>query len=91
MDAKKDMKTERRADAQCLLVELSGKTWYLPFDMLEAIPRVGESILVDGERGTVAEVEYEFTPVGPPVRMGGEEMPGDRSYASPVRVVVRAS
>jgi hypothetical protein len=68
-----------------------GKTWYLPFDMLEGIPRVGESIQVDGNRGRVAEIEYEFMPVAPPLRMGGEEMPVGRSYARPVRVVVKAS
>lgn len=91
MNNKKDSEAERRADGECLLVEISGKTWYLPFDMLEAIPRVGESIRVEDNRGTVSEIEYEFRPVGPPARMGGEEMPRDRSYVSPVRIVVRAS
>lgn len=91
MSIKKHLETEHRADAECLLVELSGRTWYLPFDMLKSIPRVGESIQVEGNRGTVTEIEYKFSPVGPPARIGGEILPEGRSYAGPVRVVVKAS
>jgi hypothetical protein len=39
-----DPDTERRLDAQCLVVEMAGQTWYVPFGTLPAIPRVGEKI-----------------------------------------------
>jgi hypothetical protein len=82
---------ETRLDSECLLLEISGQTWYVPFDTLEWIPRVGETIQVaGGNRGTVSEVEYEFTPQPPPVRVG-EEMAGDRLYARPVRILVKVS
>ena len=87
----RENESERRADSACYILELSGKTWYLPCEMLEAIPRVGEDIQVDGYRGRVTDIEYEFDPIGPPLRMGGEEMPGGRSYAKPVRIIIRAS
>lgn len=35
---------ETRLDSECLLLEISGQTWYIPFDTLERIPRVGETI-----------------------------------------------
>lgn len=91
MSLNKDLETERRANAECLLLELSGKTWYVPFEILDAVPRIGEKVQVADNCGRVAEIEYEFTEVGPPTRMDGEEMPGGRSYARPVRVVIRAS
>jgi hypothetical protein len=92
MSTKKDLETESRVDSECLLLEISGQTWYVPFDTLEWVPRVGESVHVaGGSRGKVAEVEYEFTPEAPPLRMGGEEMPGGRSYARPLRIVVKVS
>jgi hypothetical protein len=59
-----------RLDAECLLLEISGQTWYVPFDTLAWIPRVGESIRLAGAiRGTVTHVEYEFAPQPPPVRV----------------------
>ena len=82
---------ETRLDLECLLLEMSGQTWYVPFDALEWIPRVGETIQVaDGNRGTVTQVEYEFTPEPPPVRVA-EQMPPDRLYARPGRVLVKAA
>jgi hypothetical protein len=81
---------ESRLDLECLLLEMSGQTWYVPFDTLEWIPRVGEIIQVTGgNRGTVTQVEYEFTPEPPPVRVA-EEMPADRLYARGGRVLVKA-
>ena len=29
-----DLETERSVDAQCLVVEMAGQTWHVPFDML---------------------------------------------------------
>ena len=81
---------ETRLDLECLLLEMSGQTWYIPFDTLEWIPRVGETIQVTGgNRGTVTQVEYEFTPEALPVRVG-EEMPPNRLYARAGRVLVKA-
>lgn len=82
---------ETRLDLECLLLEMSGQTWYVPFDTLEWIPRVGETIqLTGGNRGTVTQVEYEFEPEAPPVRVA-EQMPLDRLYARPGRVLVKAA
>jgi hypothetical protein len=84
-------KTEIRLDSECLLLEISGQTWYVPFDTLEWIPRLGESIQVAGaSRGKVAEVEYEFAPDTPPVRVG-EKMSGDRLYARPMRIKIKVA
>jgi len=84
-------KAETRLDLECLLLEMSGQTWYVPFDTLEWIPRVGETIqITGGNRGTVTQVEYEFTSEPPPVRVG-EEMPPDRLYARPGRVLMKAA
>lgn len=92
MSANKDPEKERRAASECLLLEISGQTWYVPFDSLKWVPRVGENVhITEGNRGKVAEVEYEFTPEAPPVRVGGEEMPSGLSYARPVRIVVKAT
>jgi hypothetical protein len=82
---------ENRIQSECLLLDISGETWYVPFDTLEWVPRVGESIQVEGRRaGKVAEVEYQFTPANPPVRVG-EKMSGDRLYARPKQIRVRVS
>jgi hypothetical protein len=62
----------------------------LPFDKLHAIPRVGETIRLSTETGTITNVEYEFIPDVAPMRMA-DEMPQDRSYARPVRIVVKLS
>jgi hypothetical protein len=86
-----DLRTARSVDAQCLVVEMSEQTWHVPFDTLQAIPRVGENIrLVGGKAGKVAEVEYEFAPEAAPVRVA-REMPAAASYARPVRIVIRLS
>jgi hypothetical protein len=86
-----DAATEQRVDATCLVVELSGQTWHVPFDTLPVIPRVGETIrLTGGSAGQVAEVEYECTPEMAPVRVA-REMPAGVSYARPVRRVIRLS
>ena len=62
-----DAKTERGVDAQCLVVELSGQTWHVPFDTLPVIPRLGETIcLPGGSAGKVVEVDYELAPEGTP-------------------------
>lgn len=83
--------TETRLDLECLLLEISGETWYVPFDTLKWIPRVGETIqMTSGRRGTVTQVEYEFLPESAPVRVG-EEMPTDRLYARPTRVLVKTA
>jgi hypothetical protein len=86
-----DLETERILDAECLVLEMAGKTWHVPFDTLQAIPRVGETIRLDGgSTGKVAEVEYEFAAEGPPIALA-REMPAAASYAGPVRIVVRLS
>ena len=78
-----------RIDLECLLLESAGKTWYVPFEALEWIPRVGETIqVIGGSRGTVTQVQYEFTPEAAPVRVG-KEMPADRLYARPGRILVK--
>jgi hypothetical protein len=86
-----DLETARSLDAQCLVLEMSEQTWHVPFDTLQAIPRVGEQIrLASGSAGKVAEVEYEFAPEAAPVRVA-REMPAAASYARPVRIVIRLS
>jgi hypothetical protein len=86
-----DLKTARSLDVQCLVLEMSEQTWHVPFDTLQAIPRVGEQIrLASGSAGKVAEVEYEFAPEAAPVRVA-REMPAAASYARPVRIVIRLS
>ena len=35
-----DLETTRSVDAQCLVLEISGQTWHVPFDTLPVIPRV---------------------------------------------------
>ena len=86
-----DLETERNLNAECLMLEMSGKTWHVPFDTLQAIPRVGETIRnAGGSAGKVAEVEYEFGAEGPPIRVA-REMPAAASYAGPVRIVIRLS
>jgi hypothetical protein len=83
--------TETGLALECLLLEISGETWYVPFDRLKWIPRVGETIQVTGNRGsTVTQVEYEFTPEAAPLRVG-EEMPTDRLYARLGRVLVKTA
>jgi hypothetical protein len=86
-----DLATEQKLDAECLVLEMSGQTWHVPFDTLKAIPRVGENIrLAGGSAGKVAEVEYEFAPEAAPVAVA-REMPAAASYARPVRIVIRLS
>jgi hypothetical protein len=46
---------ETRLDSECLLLEISGQTWYVPFDTLEWIPRVGETIQV----AAAIEAQYQ--------------------------------
>jgi hypothetical protein len=82
---------ENRIQSECLLLDISGQTYYVPFDTLESVPRVGESIQIEGaSAGKVAEVEYQFTPANPPVRLG-EEMSADRLYARPKQIRIRVS
>ena len=86
-----DSETERDVDAQCLVLKMSGQTWYVPFDALLTIPRVGERINLTGSStGKVTDVEYEFAPMATPVRVA-REMPDAVSYARPVRIVVKLS
>lgn len=86
-----DSETERTLDAECLVLEMEGKTFHVPFDTLQAIPRVGETIrLAGGSTGKVADVEYEFEPEGPPIELA-REMPTNALYAGPVRIVIRLS
>ena len=86
-----DPKTERKLDAECLVLEMAGQTWHVPFDALQGIPRVGETIrLVGGAAGKVAEVEYDFAPEGPPIELA-RQMPAGALYADPIRIVVRLS
>lgn len=90
MNQKSDLETERRIDTQCLILEMSGQTWRVPFDTLHCIPRVGENIRFGvGNSGVVSAVEYEFAPMPPPVELD-REMPANFSYARPVRVVIKA-
>lgn len=89
MKPKSDLETERSIDTQCLILEMSGQTWHVPFDILHCIPRVGENISFGaGNSGVVAGIEYEFAPMPPPVELD-REMPANFSYARPVRVVVK--
>jgi hypothetical protein len=82
--------TEPSVDALCLIIESAGQTWRVPFDTLQAIPRVGEKIrLTGGNAATISEVEYEFAPEAAPVELA-REMPAG-AYARPVRIVVRLS
>jgi hypothetical protein len=86
-----DVETARGVDSQCLVVEMSGQIWHVPFETLQAIPRMGETIrLADGSAGNVTEVEYEFAPQAAPVSVA-KEMPSAVSYARPVRIVIRLS
>jgi hypothetical protein len=86
-----DLETERSLNAQCLVLEMPGQTWHVPFHSLQGIPRVGEKIrLAGGSSGKVAEVEYEFAPEAAPVEVA-REMPAAASYARPVRIVIRLS
>jgi hypothetical protein len=86
-----DSETERNLNAECLALEMAGQTWHVPFDTLQAIPRLGETIrIAGGSTGKVAEVEYEFAAEGPPMRLA-REMPAAASYADPVRIVIRLS
>jgi hypothetical protein len=86
-----DLETERSLNAECLALEIAGQTWHVPFDTLQAIPRVGETIrIAGGSAGKVAEVEYEFAAEGPPMRLA-REMTADALYAAPVRIVIRLS
>jgi len=51
-----DSDTERRLNAHCLVVEMAGPTWHVPFDALPVVPRVGETIrLARGGVGNVAQ------------------------------------
>jgi len=95
VDDKKNMimdpETERELNAECLVLEMSGQTWHVPFDTLHGIPRVGETIrLAGGSSGKVAEVEYEFESEGAPTELA-REMPANAFYADPIRIVVRLS
>ena len=84
-----DSETERNLNAQCLAVEMAGQTWYVPFDALPVVPRVGETIrLTDGSAGKVVEVDYELTPEGTLIDVA-REMPAGVSYARPARIVIR--
>ena len=86
-----DGETERSLDAQCLVVEMSGQTWHVPFDTLPVIPRLGETIrLASGGAGKVTAVEYELAPETAPVEMA-RKLPSAVSYARPGRIVVRLS
>jgi hypothetical protein len=83
-----DLETARSVDAQCLVLEMSGQTWHVPFDSLPAIPRVGEKIrLAGGSAGKVAEVEYEFAPEAAPVRVAGNAR--RRVIRTTRRIVIR--
>lgn len=86
-----DSETERKLNAECLVLEMAGQTWHVPFDTLQAIPRVGEKIsIASGSAGKVAEVEYEFAPETAPVELA-RQMPANASYARPVRILLRLS
>jgi hypothetical protein len=86
-----DSEIERNLNEECLVMEMAGQTWHVPFDTLQAIPRVGEKIgLAGGSVGKVAEVEYEFAPETAPVELA-REMPTSASYARPVRILLRLS
>lgn len=61
---------------------MSGQIWQVPYDSLQGIPRVGETIRFGGiSSGNVAQVvEYEFAPVAAPVEPA-RELPADAAYA----------
>jgi hypothetical protein len=81
---------EPNIDTECLILEMSGQSWHVPFDALHHIPRVGENIRFGaGNRGVVTKVEYEFAVTPPPVELV-RELPANFSYARPVRVVIKA-
>jgi len=84
-----DSDTERNLNAHCLVVEMAGQTWHVPFDALPVVPRVGETIrFASGGAGKVVAVDYELAPEGAPIDVA-REMPAGLSYARPVRIVVR--
>lgn len=86
-----DPETERNLDAECLVLEMAEQTWHVPFNTLQGIPRIGETIrLGGGAAGKVAQVEYEFAPEQPPIELA-REMPAGALYAHPIRIVVRLS
>ena len=86
-----DSETARYLNTACLVLEMEGQTWHIPFDTLHAIPRVGETIrLAGGSARKVAEVEYQFAPTGAPVELA-REMPADALYAAPIRIVIKLS
>jgi hypothetical protein len=86
---KLDVEAEHALDAECLVLEMAGQTWHVPFDTLQVIPRVGERIrLAGGSVGRVAEVEYEFAPEAAPVELA-RAMPTNASYARPIRILLR--
>ena len=87
-----DLETERSLNAKCLVLEMAGQTWHVPFNSLQGIPRLGEKIRFDGvSSGKDAEVENEYAPEeAAPVELA-REMPAAASYARPVRIVVRLS
>jgi hypothetical protein len=90
MNQKSDLIAAPNIDTQCLILEMSGQTWHVPFDTLNYVPRLGETISFGaGNSGVVAKVEYEFAPTPPPVELD-REMPANFSYARPVRVVIKA-
>ncbi len=87
-----DLETERSLNAQCLVLEMPGQTWHVPFNSLQGIPRVGEKIrFAGGSSGKVAEVEYEFAPEEAAPFEVAREMPDAASYARPSRIVIRLS
>jgi hypothetical protein len=86
-----DFETERSLNAKCLVLEMPGQTWHVPFNSLQGIPRVGEKIRFGGSSGKVAEVEYEFAPEEAAPFEVAREMPAAASYARPVRIVIRLS
>lgn len=90
MSKKSSFGTKQSVDASCLILESPEQTLHVPFDTLQAIPRVGEKIrIAGGSAAKVAEVEYEFAPETAPIELA-REMPAG-SYARPVRIVVRLS
>jgi hypothetical protein len=91
MAAEESSAFDRAVADRCLVLEIAGRSWFVPLDTILAVPRVGETIrIAGGDTGKVSQVDYEFAPEPAPVRMA-EEMPSDRSYARPVRIIVRVS
>lgn len=90
MNHKNGLNTQSNIDTECLILEMSGQTWHVPFDTLQYIPRLGENICIGANNsGVVAKVEYEFAPTPPPVELD-RQMPANFSYARAVRVVIKA-